>query len=282
MRRVLACASLALSACLFPSLDGLTDGGAFDATGEAGFDATPDVTANDAANDTGADAIAEAGMCPPNNDPSLVAYYPFDEGAGTVAHDCSGHGYDAVVSGTNAQSAWTTGHVKGGIAFNSSDQICVIVGASANQSGGPLTVSAWYDMPSSSSGGYLVGQRHQTGYAWRIDIEWDDAGAGLNLAIGTNDGSGNDVYAAAYTGTDAYHHVAGVYDPTGPTQKLYLDGVEVDSTSSSTTIALDPIASTIRVGCRDDDTNFFDGVIDEVRVYSRALAASEISALAKQ
>jgi hypothetical protein len=34
----------------------------------------------------------DAGMCPPNNDTSLVAYYPFDEGSGSIAHDCSGHG----------------------------------------------------------------------------------------------------------------------------------------------------------------------------------------------
>jgi hypothetical protein len=230
-----------------------------------------------------ADAAPDAGMCPPNSDKSLVAYYPFDEGSGSIAHDCSGNGYDALLSGTSTTSAWTTGHAKGAIAFASANQTCVIVAsATANQSGGPLTVSAWYEMPSSSSGGYLVGQRHQTGYAWRVDIEWDDAGAGLNFAIGTGDGSGNDDYAQAYTGTNAFHHVGAVYDPSGPTQTLYLDGVAVGSTSSVASIALDPIASTIRIGCRGDDTNYFDGVIDEVRVYSRALAASEIVALSKQ
>ncbi|HEY2369821.1 MAG TPA: hypothetical protein VGH87_25655, partial [Polyangiaceae bacterium] len=126
---------------MFPSLDGLAEGGAPDATNESGpLDGALDVT-SEVATDAGADAIAEAGMCPPNNDPSLVAYYPFDEGAGSIAHDCSGHGYDAVLGGTSTQSAWTTGHVKGGIAFASSNQTCVIVGSSANQSGGPLTVS---------------------------------------------------------------------------------------------------------------------------------------------
>ena len=267
---------------MFPSLDGLT-GGASDATTEVGPpDAAPDVVVTkDAASDTGVDATVDAGMCPPNNDTSLVAYYPFDEGSGSIAHDCSGHGYDALLGGTNAQSTWTAGHLKGGIAFASANQICVIVAsASANQSG-PLTVSAWYEMPSSSGGGYIVGQRHQTGFAWRVDIETDNAGAHLNFAIGANDDAGNDFGATTLTGLDAFHHVAAVYDPSGPTQTLYLDGAAVDTQPSAPAIVLDPIASTIRIGCRGDDTNYFDGVIDEVRVYSRALGASEIASLAK-
>ena len=143
-------------------------------------------------------------------------------------------------------------------------------------------MSAWYDMPSSSGGGYILGQRHQTGVAWRVDIETDNAGAHLDLAIGANDDAGNDFEATTLTGTDAFHHVAAVYDPSGPTQIVYLDGVAADAEPSAPAITLDPIASTIRIGCRGDDTNYFDGVIDEVRVYSRALGASEIASLAQQ
>jgi hypothetical protein len=271
----LACVAItASSACLFPSLDELS--GVPDATAEGGPpDAAPDAM-NDAKNDAGADA----GMCPPNNDTSLVAYYSFDEGSGSIAHDCSGHGFDALVAGTNAASAWTAGHTKGAIAFASANQICVIVAsASANQSGA-LTASAWYEMAPSTGGGYLVGQRHDSGYAWRIDIEPSGSNDGLGFAVGTNDDAGDDFNAGTLTDTGVFHHVAAVYDPSGPTQTLYFDGVAVDSEPSAAAITLDPTASTIRIGCRGDDTDYFDGVIDEVRVYSRALGASEIAALA--
>jgi hypothetical protein len=274
-----------LSACLFPSLDGLTDGGApNDATSEGSVnDAANDVVTQDATSDAGTDATIEAGLCPPNSDKSLVVYFPFDEGSGSIAHDCSGNGYDALLSGTTTTSTWTTGHSKGAIAFDSSNTTCVIVAsASANQSGAnPLTLSAWYSAASSAGGGYIVGQRHQTGYAWRVDVETDDAGFHANFAVGTNDDAGDDFSASSLTATDSFHHVAAVYDPSGPTQTLYLDGVVVDTETSAPAIVLDPIASTIRIGCRADDSNYFDGVIDEVRVYSRALSASEIATLAK-
>ena len=275
-----------LSACLFPSLDGLTgdggDGAAPDAMNDVTvLDATPDVTTNDGG---GPDATIDAGMCPPNNDTSLVAYWPFDEGSGSIVHDCSGHGFDALLSGAAVQNAWTAGHKSGAIAFSSSNQICVIVAsAAANQSGAsPLTLSAWYEMPSSTSTGYIIGQRHQTGYAWRVEIEQDDAGKHLDFAVGTGDDAGDDFSASALTSTGTFHHFAAVYDPTGPKQALYLDGALVDTSASAPAIVLDPLASTIRIGCRADDSNYFNGVIDEVRVYSRALGASEISALAKQ
>jgi concanavalin A-like lectin/glucanase superfamily protein len=44
---------------------------------------------------------------------------------------------------------------------------------------------------------------------------------------------------------------------------------------------LDPIASTIAMGCREDQSFYFNGVIDEVRVYSRALSDAEIATLAQ-
>ena len=264
---------------MFPALDSL--GGAPDAS-DGGLDVSIDVDGGpgDAKVGSDADASVDAGPCA-NDDPSIVAHYTFDEGAGTVVHDCSPNGYDAVLTGNNAATHWTTGHTGSGILFVPADGVCVLVTSpQANQSGGALTIAAWFSLVD-PNGGYVIGQRQQTGYAWRIDVESTDAGSDMGFAIGIGDGSGNDESADTFVTIGTWHHVAGVFDPNGGVQAIYLDGVQTLSSQPAAAIVADPLSTTIRIGCRGDDSNYFPGVIDDVRIYSRALSATEVAALAK-
>jgi hypothetical protein len=112
-----------------------------------------------------------------------------------------------------------------------------------------------------------------------------------------------EVPAAFTAGT--WHHVAGTYDPSAPAgtaQKLYVDGVLVSSTCgpsstgptfnpSSTNCTPAPInyqPAAIEVGRVINSANFppsqatpyyFNGQIDEIEIYNRALSASEIMAI---
>ena len=267
----LVMASLAASACLFPSLDGLSapHDAAADA-GDGGGDALPHE-----------DAGGDAGPCA-NDGPGIVAHYLFDEGSGTTVHDCSPNGYDALLTGNNAANHWTTGHAGSAILFVPSDGTCVVTtSAQANQTGSALTIAAWITLLD-PGGGYIVGQRQQTGWAWRIDVEGTDAGSDLGFAIGLGDGSGNDDSADTFVDVGAWHHVAGVFDAASGTQAIYLDGVATPASPAASAIVPDPLSTTIRVGCRGDDSNYFPGIIDDVRIYSRALDAAEIAALAVQ
>ena len=107
-----------------------------------------------------------------------------------------------------------------------------------------------------------------------------DAGPTLDWGIGSpGNGSDNNILAFVTSGT--WHFISGVFDPAGPTEAMVVDGVKLNP-SPPATIVLDPIASTIALGCRDDHALYFNGVIDEVRVYSRALSDAEIAALAQQ
>ncbi len=88
------------------------------------------------------------------------------------------------------------------------------------------------------------------------------------------------IYAATSTTSvndNKWHHVLGTYD--GSNLKVYIDGVLEDTHagSGSLPIAIGPL----RIGADYQTTpaNFFNGLIDEVRVYNRALTASEIQDL---
>ncbi|MDQ3365196.1 MAG: LamG domain-containing protein [Myxococcota bacterium] len=85
--------------------------------------------------------------------------------------------------------------------------------------------------------------------------------------------------SAGSTPPDLWHHVAATYDGTAMT--LYLDGVLRDTIAST---AAPHGASDVRIGC---DVNvgvvesFFDGWIDDIRLYDRALSAAEVATLAQ-
>jgi hypothetical protein len=77
------------------------------------------------------------------------------------------------------------------------------------------------------------------------------------------------------TGSDyVWSHLAATYD--GTTVRLYVNGVQVSSEAASgaMTASTDPL----RIGAGEGGDEWFDGLIDNVRIYSRALTQAEIAA----
>jgi hypothetical protein len=149
-----------------------------------------------------------------------------------------------------------------------------------------MTVEAWVN-PTAMSGWETV-----------VMKERGAAGAGLlSYALYAHDGApeGNGfVGAAGYlrpTGTtstdqgvrDAAHarlplnewtHLATTYD--GARQRLYVNGVLVASRAQTGSIVV--ANQPLRIGGNNSSGEFFQGMIDEVRVYNRALSVGEIAA----
>ena len=81
--------------------------------------------------------------------------------------------------------------------------------------------------------------------------------------------------------TGVWYHIAAVYDAAGQTMKLYLDGAEVGSRTVSHT-TLHASTADFMLGANIYEGNahqFFDGVLDEWRVYAEALDQSAIQDL---
>ena len=77
----------------------------------------------------------------------------------------------------------------------------------------------------------------------------------------------------------AWHHVAVTYDSGTSTKHLYFDGVELGS-GLVVTNDLNVQGINFRIGTDRSGANSFNGLIDDVRVYSDAQSASQIAALA--
>lgn len=276
MRRFIAAlvTSGAFAGCLFPSLDDLQ-------RSDGGSDGASDVTAPlDVADVVQPTPDASDGGCPPNGDPTLLAYYRFDEGSGNIVKDCSGNGFDGVLLTQPDGGSWTQGHSGSAIRVDGTAG-CVEIGAPPKLVlSQAITATAWVRVDQYVSLGYIVGKTKDASYfGWRIAgdtpavITWD-------VPYGNLDGGGGPSASASNQPSGMWMHVAATF-AANDTIALYINGSQVASSSVSSAI-LDDSQATVRIGCRADTSLFFVGLIDEVRIYGRALPASEIATLAAQ
>jgi hypothetical protein len=98
------------------------------------------------------------------------------------------------------------------------------------------------------------------------------------------DGDTGELKADTVTGLidlDVWTHVAAVWD--GATMKLYKNGAEVGSLDKGGTLSANPDAN-VAIGNQPvgTDGRAWDGLIDDVQLYSRGLSAAEVLALASQ
>lgn len=98
----------------------------------------------------------------------------------------------------------------------------------------------------------------------------------LSYAIGVVFCSGSWYYSGEVViSAGVWHHYVGVYDP--PYLIAYLDGVEVTNNSVGF-LSLDTNSNNVVFGTNVDLTSQYIGIIDEIRIYSRALTAEEVEA----
>ena len=207
----------------------------------------------------------------------LVGYWPMDEESGTSAYDASGKGYIGTIQGASTWQSSSSGSCKVGGCFNfngSSNYINVGDKQDLNLSSGG-TISAWIRIPSS-----WVGSAYPSVAGKGASAGWDSDGWSLfafsDNKIGIGMRNGTFTVSPSFTNTikDQWTHIVGTWD--GTTIRLYQDGVQ--KTSASQTITPPQTSTSFIIG-RGPSSYYFGGLIDDVRVYNRALATSEVKTL---
>ena len=192
----------------------------------------------------------------------LVGWWRFDEGSGTVANDSSGYGNDGTFNG---DPQWAVGMLGGALEFDGTDDYIEVPDNESFQLWERFTLAAWiYQVESSSS---------------RI-IDKIGAGTANGPHLDTHPGtklrscSGTCISTAADHTLEEWHHVAVTFDEGDV--KLYVDGsIEAEGSAPS------PLAGNslpLRIGADSDGQSLFYGLIDDARVYNRALTEAEILA----
>ena len=212
------------------------------------------------------------GTCEP------IAHWDFDEGSGQTAADSSGFANDGQLGSTTGVDAndpsWLC--VSGGYAldFNGTSDYVDLGSPASLDLTTTFTVAAWVKWKGGNPDAVIYASGNANADHYRLDVNNCNAN-GLSLR---EDGEVCHPATSNLLPADTWHHVAVIKDgDTGTNLAFYLDGVS-DGTASAGTSGATGLK---RIGARTEFTDqFFDGAIDDLRIYDRALSGAEITALA--
>jgi len=207
----------------------------------------------------------------------LVGQWSF-EGTGSITsgqnlgmEDTSGRNNHGTASNANATGmAFTTGQVGGAISLDGVDDR-VSLGSGFNFHGtSPFTIEAWIN-PVTTDYRIIVG-RFNAGVAGQWLFFLSGGRLSLHREIAPFSVTGGRLLSL-----NTWHHVVGTYD--GSNMRLFLNGVLDGGPRASGSVSSNIIE--VFIGSRLSggiSADHFNGLIDEVRIYNRALSASEVRA----
>ncbi|MBN2269004.1 MAG: zf-HC2 domain-containing protein [Sedimentisphaerales bacterium] len=206
---------------------------------------------------------------------SLVAHWKFDEGSGSATADSSGNGYEGTLVG---DTAWTTGQVGGALVFDGNEDFVDIADSNDLNIVNQVTVAAWIKVDAFDKAWQAIVTKGDR--SWRLQRNAGNTGlefacSGL-LVPGNRWGS---IYGTVDMNDGQWHHAAGVYD--GEQLSLYIDGKPDVSAKAVGKIRINDKAVMIGENAEKPGRSW-NGLIDDVRIYSFGLTAEEVAALSKQ
>lgn len=238
------------------------------ACGRVAFDARTD--AGDAADGPGDNADAE--MADITSD--LIAHYPLDESLFVdTAADVGPNNLDAACVAANCPAAMA-GHIAGAALFDGTDDRLRIP-YNALFGTGSFTFTMWAYPMSASNSRSILSRPHDvtaTANSWQVELPSTQS---FRFKIRSASLADDEIVGPAALNT--WQHVAASWD--GATIRLYVNGFEKAS-SAINDIIFD--TNDILIGAdenSDVESNFFEGAIDDVRLYARALTAPQVMAL---
>jgi hypothetical protein len=199
----------------------------------------------------------------------LVGWWKFDEGSGTVAYDSSGNGNDGNL--TNGPT-WTDGQIGGALSFDGVDDY-VTMGDRTGEARFHNSVSYWFRAYQFNNAEMIS----KSSPAQGLEILFYNGG--LKFFLMTGDVSENKVisFSTGNLNLNQWYHVTAVqFGQGGLPMHFYINGELVGSDVTPETIS---DADKLYVGRWNADGRLYNGLIDDVRIYDRALSAEEVQAL---
>jgi hypothetical protein len=213
----------------------------------------------------------------------------FDEASGMTAHDCSGNGRDGTLQNFYSDPAqWVPGLITNALSVNpdywGEQQVVLVTNLEAFDFSGSLefTLAAWVYANAASQGtdgGIITRGFGNGGEQYSMDID-----AGKFRFFVRNASGAATIITTSIAPNGTWQHVCAVYKAVDGLMKLYVNGVQAGTATPPPSLLAN--SHELSIGARQQ-SNYegapydFDlvGLLDDARVFGRALVAAEVQAL---
>lgn len=202
----------------------------------------------------------------------LVGHWTFDQPSGIVAEDATGN-YSGTLANPSSNQ-WIDGQVGGALAFDKSH--VTIADSPGLDITDTITLATWVKAVEFENWNGLILKGTQN-IAYGLDLAGDG-----RLIFTANYGSlsgakgAGDWYSSTRLKAGQWHHVAATYD--GSTLQFYIDG-QLDANVIQTNLTFGTNNENLVLGADLAAASYFEGALDDARIYNRALMAEEIEQL---
>ncbi|MEW5759757.1 MAG: LamG-like jellyroll fold domain-containing protein [Candidatus Thermoplasmatota archaeon] len=209
----------------------------------------------------------------PNGDSGIVGEWHFQEGSGTLTRDSSGNGNDGAIYG----AAWTSGVIGNALSFDGSNDYVDCGNSKSLDTPDAITVETWAYIPPQIGTGdkrivtkgsleepYWTLYRNQDSFRWRVR----SGVSGLH-----------DVFVDGTVSLNVWHHL--VVTHVDKNVKMYVDGELKDELTGEDLDFGETVGTgKLLIGARFSSDAYagayFNGIVDEVRIYNKVLTAGQI------
>ncbi len=206
------------------------------------------------------------------------AHWKLDENTGTTASDSSGNANTGIIYGP----VWTTGKYGSALRFDGLNDY-VGIPNSASMAGYPqATIEAWVYLTSAPSARAPIYSETTSSSTFRRIMLYVLPSGKIELDFRNSNadpaGSVSAVISNTAIDLNKWYHVAGIFNSVTGVHQIYING-NIDINANIPTSALGTSSTKgIEIGhLQGTGTGYFNGIIDEVKIFNRPLNAGEIA-----
>ena len=203
----------------------------------------------------------------------LIGHWSMEEGSGTALLDMALPANNATTVGAPTWAAGTYGQA---LSLSGAGQFATVADSADLDLTSAITMSAWIRPGKADTQDLIAKTVNGVPDGYQLSLAAPSS-TGKVFVRFNNDANARVDSATTYPSDgNTWIHVAATYD--GSTIRIYYNGVEDGSRAWTGSIVANSTA--LGVGAQSNNARWFQGAIDDVRLYNRALSAGEIAALA--